>query len=56
MSYLLYLCLLVHNGFQNIVLCFCFAFLCLVYLMLPDFLDCSFLIAPSVFFNVYSEP
>jgi hypothetical protein len=31
----------------------CFAFLRLVYLMLPVSLDCQFLIAPSVFSNVY---
>jgi len=36
------------------VLCFCFVFLRLVYPMLPVSLDCSFLIATSVFFNVYS--
>ena len=30
--------------------------LCLVYPMLPVFLDCPFLIAPSVFFNVYLLP
>ena len=53
MSYLRYLCLFVHSGVQNIVLCFCFVFLRLVYLMLPVSLDCSLLIAPSVFSNVY---
>ena len=37
----------------HIVLCFCFVFLRLVYHMLPVSLDCSFLIAHSVFFNVY---
>ena len=31
----------------------CFAFLRLVYLMLPVSLDCQFLIAPSVFSHVY---
>jgi len=35
------------------VLCFCFVFLRLVYPMLPVSLDCLFLIAPSVFSNVY---
>jgi hypothetical protein len=30
--------------------------LCLVYPMLPVFLDCPFLIAPSVFSNVYLPP
>jgi hypothetical protein len=37
----------------HIVLCFCFVFLRLVCPMLPVSLDCSFLIAPSVFSNVY---
>ena len=41
MSYLHYLCL------------FLFCFLRLVYPMLPVFLDCPFMIAPTVFFNVY---
>ena len=36
-----------------IVLCVCFVCLRLVYPMLPVFLDCPFLIAPSVFSNVY---
>jgi len=41
-----------------VVLCFCVVFfcvfvLCLVYPMLPVSLDCPFLIAPSVFSNVY---
>jgi hypothetical protein len=35
------------------VLCFCFDLLRLVYPMLLVSLDCPFLIAPSVFFNVY---
>ena len=34
-------------------LCFCFLFLHHVYPMLPVSLDCSFLICPSVFSNVY---
>ena len=37
----------------HIVLCFCFVCLRLVYPMLPVSLDCPFLIAPSVFSNVY---
>ena len=37
----------------HIVLCFCFVFLRLVYPMLSISLDCPFLIAPSVFSNVY---
>jgi len=35
------------------VLTFCFVFLRLVYPMLQVSLDCQFLIAPSVFSNVY---
>jgi len=37
----------------QIVLCFCFICLRLVYPMLPVSLDCPFSIAPSVFSNVY---
>jgi hypothetical protein len=37
----------------HIVLCFCFVFLRLVYHMIPVSLDCQFVIAPSVFSNVY---
>ena len=39
-----------------VVLCFCVLFvfvLCLMYPMLPFSLDCPFVIAPSVFSNVY---
>ena len=56
MSYLRYLCLLAYSGVQHI---FCFFFglfvfvLCLVYSMLPVSLDCQFLIAPSIFSNIY---
>jgi hypothetical protein len=53
MCYLCYFCLLVYGSVQHIVLCFCFVFLCLVCPMLPVSLDCSFLITPSVFSNVY---
>ena len=35
------------------VLCFCFVCLRPVYSVLPVSLDCSFLIVPSVFSNVY---
>jgi hypothetical protein len=35
------------------VFCFCFVFLCLVLPNLPVSLECPFLIAPSVFSNVY---
>ena len=37
------------------VLCFCFVFLRLMYPMLPVSLDCPFVIAPSVFSNVYLQ-
>jgi len=50
-SYLCYLCIVVSNTY---VLCFCFVFLCLVFPMLPVSLDGPFLIAHSVFSNVYS--
>jgi hypothetical protein len=50
MSYLRYVCLLVHSGVQRILCC---VFLGIVYLMLSVSLDCPFLIAPSVFSNVY---
>ena len=46
-----YLCLLMHRDVQH-TLCFWFVFLCLVYPMLPVFLN---LIAPSVFSNVYDK-
>jgi hypothetical protein len=56
MSYLRFVLFVVHSGFQHILCCvFCFVFLCLVYPMLPVSGDCPFLIAPSVFFNVYSR-
>ena len=56
MSNLPYLCLFTHSGVQHIlcfVMCFCFIFLRLVYLVLPVSLDYPFLITPSVFPNVY---
>ena len=37
----------------HIVLCFCFVFLRLLYPMFPVSLDCPFVIATSVFSNVY---
>ena len=57
MSYLRYLCLFAYSGVQYIS---CFAFFCFAYLRLVHyvpvvpsfFLDCSFLMAPSVFSNV----
>ena len=45
MSYLCYLCLPTYNGVQHI---FCFAFLRIVYPMLPVSLDCPFFIVPFV--------
>ena len=42
-----------NNTLLYILLCFCFAFPRLVYPMLSVSLDCPFLIAPSVFSNVY---
>ena len=54
MSYLRYLCLFTFSGVQHILCCvFVFVFLHLVYAMLPVSLDYPFLIAPSVFSNVY---
>jgi hypothetical protein len=50
MSYLSYLSLFTYSGVQHILCC---VFLCIVNLILPVSLDCSFLIAPSVFPNVY---
>jgi hypothetical protein len=45
MSYLRYLYLSAHSGVQHIL---CYVFLHLVYPMLPVYLDCPFLIAPSL--------
>ena len=50
MSYLRYLCLFPNSGAQHIL---CFVFLRLVYPMFQVSLYCPFLIAPSVFSNVY---
>jgi hypothetical protein len=52
MSYLCYLCLFAHSGVQHI-LCCVFVLFFFVLSMLPVSLDCPFLIAPSVFSNVY---
>jgi hypothetical protein len=54
MSYLRYSCLFAYSGVRHI-LCYVFVFLRLVYHMLPVSLDFLFLIAPSVFSNVYSQ-
>ena len=50
MFYLCYLYLFTHSGVQYILCC---VFLRIVFSMLPVSLDCSFLMAPSVFSNVY---
>ena len=49
-----YLCLFAHCGVHHIF-CICCVFLRLVYSILPVALGCPFLIAPSVFANVYFE-
>ena len=53
MSYLRYLCLLAYSGVQHIFCFFFFGLFVLVYPMLPVSLDCQFLIAPSIFSNIY---
>jgi hypothetical protein len=56
MSNLRYLCLLRHSSVQHILFCVFVLFvivLCLVYLVLPVSLDGSFVIASSVFSNIY---
>jgi hypothetical protein len=51
------LCLFTNSGVQHILcICFCFVCVCFVYPLLPLSLDCLFLIAPSVFSNVYYTP
>jgi hypothetical protein len=50
MSYLCCLCLFAHSGVQPILCCVC---LRIVFTVLPVSLDCHFLIAPSMFSNVY---
>jgi hypothetical protein len=50
MSYLRYLCLFAYSGVQHILCC---VFRRIVYSMLSVSLDYPFLIAPSVFSNVY---
>ena len=56
MSYLRYLCLFAHSGVQHILCCdfVLFVFVpCLVYPMFTVSLECPFVIAHSIFFNVY---
>ena len=50
MSYLRYLCLFAYSGVQQILWCVGFFCLPLEYPMLPVSRDCTFSIAPSVFF------
>jgi hypothetical protein len=56
-SYLRYLCLLTHSGVHTycVVFLFCFSSSCVPYPMVPFSLDCPFLIASSVFSNVYLQ-
>jgi hypothetical protein len=57
MSYLCYLCLFAHSVAQQTLCCVnVLCFLRFVYPMLPVSLDFLFLIAPSVFSNVYLVP
>ena len=51
---LLCLCFLACCGVQHILYCVFAVFLCLVYRMLSVSLDSSLLIAPSVFYNIYT--
>ena len=59
MSYLRYLCLFASSSVQHycvglfVFFFFLFVFVLCLVSMLPVSLDCSFLIAPSVFCNVY---
>jgi len=54
MTYLHYLCLFTYSGVQYILCCvFVLSFLRLVCSMFQVSLDCSFVIVPSVFSNVY---
>ena len=46
MSYLRYLCLFAHSGVQHILCC---VFVGFFFVLLPGFLECPFLIGPSVF-------
>ena len=53
MSYLRYLCLLAHSDVQHILCCVFVSFFFVLYDLVESFSDCPFLIAPSVFSNVY---
>ena len=50
MSYLHYLCLPAYSGLQHILCC---VFILLFFVLLPVSLDCPFVVALSVFSNVY---
>ena len=50
MSYLPYLYLFAYSGVQHILRC---VFVSFFFILLQVSLDCPFLIAPSVFYNVY---
>jgi hypothetical protein len=57
MSYLRYLCLFAYSGVQHILCCvflFCLSSSCVPNVAVSQ--DCPFLIAPSVFSNVYFCP
>jgi hypothetical protein len=64
MSYLRYLCLLVHSGVQHLLCCGVFVLFCFGFFfgggrgsscVMPASLDCPFLIVPLVFSMVYLE-
>jgi hypothetical protein len=56
MSYLRYVCVCLRMWcLSHIVLCFWFDFLCLVYPMLPDYVDGLFVMVSSVFSSVYLQ-
>jgi hypothetical protein len=52
MSYVCYFCLFAYSGIQHIVCCV-FVLFCYFSSCLPVYLNCPFLIATSVFFNIY---
>jgi len=53
MSYLGFLCLFAHSGVKHILCCVLYVCFRLVCPILAVYLDCPFLVAPSVFSNVY---
>jgi hypothetical protein len=53
MFYLRYLCLYAHSGVQHKLCCFLFFFALFFSVYVASFSGLSFLIATSVFFNVY---